>query len=304
MFEILIKAGSFISIILLGIILRKMNFFHADDFQVLSKIVLKITLTAAIINSFTGRELQYSMLLLTIISLIFGVILILLGIILYAKRGKDMQAFAVLNHAGCNIGNFVLPFAQSFLGPTGVMAVSLFDTGNAIICLGGAYSIASMVKNREKQFRVSFILKSLSKSVPLITYLVMMVLAVFHINLPKMVTQFTEIVGNANAFLAMLMIGVGFHLSGSREQMKDIIRILLVRYGLGITFALMGWFLLPFPLEYRQALVIAFLAPIASSAPAFTAELKSDYGLSAAVNSFSILISIVLITASLIIILR
>ncbi len=45
------------------------------------------------------------------------------------------------------------------------------------------------------------------------------------------------------------------------------------------------------------------LAPIASTAPAFTAELKGDFGLSSAVNSISILISIVLITGSLLLIL-
>ena len=67
--------------------------------------------------------------------------------------------------------------------------------------------------------------------------------------------------------------------------------------------ALLGWFLLPFPLEYRQALVMCTLAPIASTAPAFTAELKGDFGLSSAVNSISILISIVLITGSLLLIL-
>jgi hypothetical protein len=57
--------------------------------------------------------------------------------------------------------------------------------------------------------------------------------------------------------------------------------------------------LLPFELAVRQALVILCLSPIPSIAPAFTGELGGNIGLSSAVNSFSIVISIVLIITAL-----
>ena len=76
-----------------------------------------------------------------------GVIYIVLAWLINKKAGKEAQAFAMLNSCGYNIGNFTLPFVQSFLGPVGVITTSLFDTGNACICLGGAYSVASMVKD-------------------------------------------------------------------------------------------------------------------------------------------------------------
>ena len=68
-------------------------------------------------------------------------------------------------------------------------------------------------------------------------------------------------------------------------------------------FAALCWFLLPVPAVYRQTLVIPLLGPVSSAVPAFTAQLKGDYELSSAINSFSILISIVLIIAALLIIL-
>ena len=46
MVEILTHAGCFIGIILLGWALRRVGFFKESDFHVLSKIVIKITLTA------------------------------------------------------------------------------------------------------------------------------------------------------------------------------------------------------------------------------------------------------------------
>ena len=56
-------------------------------------------------------------------------------------------------------------------------------------------------------------------------------------------------------------------------------------------------------MEYRQALVIVFLAPVASANPPFTAQMGSDFGLASAINSVSIIASIVLITTALVIML-
>ena len=71
----------------------------------------------------------------------------------------------------------------------------------------------------------------------------------------------------------------------------------------GLAVAALCWFLLPVPAVYRQTLVIPLLGPVSSAVPAFTAQLKGDYELSSAINSFSILIRIVMIIAALLIIL-
>ena len=127
----------------------------------------------------------------------------------------------------------------------------------------------------------------------------MTVMSLIHIPIPSVVTSFAGIIGNANAFMAMLMIGVGFKLSGGREQMGTILRILAVRYGVAVLLALGCFFLLPLPLEMRQTLTILVFSPIASAAPAFTADLGEDVGLASAVNSISILCSIVCIVVLL-----
>lgn len=51
----------------------------------------------------------------------------------------------------------------------------------------------------------------------------------------------------------------------------------------------------------RQAIVVLAFSPIASAAPAFTEEMKGDVGLSGAVNSISIVCSIIFIVAVLLI---
>lgn len=303
MSDVLIRAGCFATIILMGYLLRRVGFFKKEDFYLLSKIVLRITLTAAIITNFSGREMEFSLLVIVAIGFLFGVIVMSASYWLNRSRDRRDRAFAVLNSAGVNIGNFVLPFAQGFLGPAGVMAVSLFDVGNSLICLGGAYSAASAIQSGQKRFSLLPLLRSLGKSIALITYIVMTLLCMLHISLPGPVVELAGIIGGANTFLAMLMLGVGFEISGSKRQLLDVARILLPRYAIGIALAAACYFLLPLPLPYRQGLVIPFLGPIASAAPAFTAQLDGDYGLASAVNSISILISIGLIVGTMFLIL-
>lgn len=289
--EIIIRAGAFIAIIVLGYVLRRIHFFKESDFSVLSKIVLKITLPAAIVSSFSGKEIDPALFSLALISLGTGILYMFLMYILNRKRGRSAQAFEMLNISGYNIGNFTLPFVQSFFGPMGVITTSLFDVGNACICLGGSYSTACVVKNGER-FSVGKTIKALSRSVAFDCYVVMVVLTLLHLELPAPVISFAEIIANGNAFMAMLMIGVGFKLSGDWSQMGTIVRILSVRYGVAVVLALGCYFLLPFSLEVRQALVVLAFSPIASSAPAFTEDLKEDVGLASAVNSVSIICSI------------
>ena len=299
MVNVLIRAGCFVSIIIGAIILKRVGFFKPEDFHLISKIVMKITLPAAIISSFSGRELEPSMLLLLVFGFLMGAMLAVLGLIINKKRGPEAQSFAAINIAGCNIGNFVMPFAQGILGSTAVMAVCLFDAGNSVICLGGAYGIANSVSGEGNGFSIKTILKPLFRSVPFITYFVMTILSFAHISLPGPVTTLAGIIGNASPFMAMLMIGIGFNLSGEKEQLGEIARYILVRFSFAICLALLAWFLLPLPVEYRQALVIAMLAPVASVAPFYTAKIGGDHGMSSAINSFSILTSIICITIAM-----
>jgi len=184
----------------------------------------------------------------------------------------------------------------------GVVATSLFDMGNAFICLGGAYGIAASVKEgRGMDF--GRILRGLASSVPFMAHFIMVTLNLLHLPPPAPLVSFAQIVGNGNAFLAMLMIGVGFRLSGDRSQTGAIVRILGVRYALAAVLALCYYFLLPFALEIRQALVILAFSPIGSAVPVFTAELKEDVGLSSAINSIAILLSIAIIVVLLLVML-
>ena len=298
MLDILARAGCYIAIIVLGNLLRRKGFFGEETFGVLSKIVIKITLPAALISSAAGRPIDVSMLTLSALGLGTGVMYVLAAMILHRSKDRESRAFAVVNTPGYNIGTFALPFTSSFLGPVGVLATSLFDVGNSFVVLGGSFGVARAVKEGGK-VDVKRVLQAPLSSIPFLTHVMMVFLNLNGWNLPKPVVELAGIIGNANAFLAMLMIGVGFRLSGERSQFGAIARILSVRYGLAALVAAGFWFLLPFETVIRKTLVILAFAPIGSAVPVFTAELKSDVGLSSAINSISIVISIIAIVTLL-----
>ena len=298
MLNILIKAGCYIAIILLGIGLRRIGFFKESDFSVLSKIVIKVTLPAALIVNAATRELDPRLLSLALLGLGGGVIYVSAGWFVSRKADKDTKAFDMLNHSGYNIVLFAIPFTESFLGATGVMTASLFDVGNAFVCLGGAYGVAAAVKEG-KGFDLKRVLKALIVSVPFLVHIGTVIMNLLYIPIPAPVVDCARIVAGANSFLAMLMIGVGFKLELDKSKLGRIGRALVIRYGIAAILALCYWFLLPFDRGVRLALVILAVSPIGSAVPGFTEEMKGDVGLSCSINSLSILVSIVTIVTLL-----
>lgn len=298
MLDILTRAGCFVAIILLGYTLRRTGVFGPETFGVISKIVMKITLPAALIASAAGKPIDASMLTIALLGLGGGLIYIVTGWLMQLKGSRSEKAFYIQNIPGYNIGTFALPFTQSFLGPVGVLTTSIFDLGNAIICFGASFSIARAVKEGGKaDFRR--ILKSAVASLPFLTHVLMVILNLNSLTPPKPILTLAEILGGGNACLAMLMIGVGMNISADRSKIGTMVKVLTARFGIAVILALAYYYLLPFSLEIRQTLVILAFSPIGSTVPIFTAELGEDVGLSSTINSIAIVISIVIIVTLL-----
>ena len=300
--DILLKAGCYIAIIVMGFLLRRVGFFDEHTFPVLSKLVIKVTLPASVVAAAVGREIDLRMLSLMALGFGGGVLYMVIAWLMNRKSSREQLAFDLVNIPGYNIGVFAMPFTQSFLGSVGILTTSLFDVGNAFVCLGGSFGVASAVQDG-KGFDPRRVLKALAVSVPFLAYLITVTMNLVHIPIPAVVGDLARIISGANVFLAMLMIGVGFRLDLDLTQLGRILRILAVRYSVATVLALAYYFLLPFDLEVRQTLVILAFAPIGSAVPGFTAELKGDVGLSCTVNSLAILISIVIIVALLLVML-
>ncbi len=295
--DVLLKAFSFVFMIVSGIVLRRVGLFKENDDRVLSRIVLNFTLPCSVINAFAGFDMELSLLGVVLAGILANLALSFLG---KAVAGKDRraQAFNFINFSGFNIGCFTMPFVQSFLGSFGVAVTCLFDTGNAIMCTGATYAIASGLVGGEKQSFSSFLKKAFS-SAPFVTYLVMLTLNLCRVRLPGPVYTVTSAVAQANAFLCMFMIGLMFKVELDRSQLLAVVRTLALRLGLCCLLALACYFLTPFSAAVKQVMVLACFSPVSAMGPVFTDRLNLDKGLAGVINSLSIPISVAILTGIL-----
>ncbi|MDO5379421.1 MAG: AEC family transporter [Acidaminococcaceae bacterium] len=297
--QVLTKALAFVIIIAFGYLLKQRGFFKPDDYKLIVKIVLNITLPCAVITSFAAFKMEYTLFVLTLIGFLGNLLMIVWGFMLTRYQTNAAKIFYVFNLAGYNIGCFTLPFAQSFLGPFAVVATCMFDVGNSIMCTGGTYALASgLVHTGEKYEPVTLrsVAAKLLSSVPFVVYVLMLVCALFEVHLPQPVYTLTGLIGSANTFLSMLMIGMMFEMTLDLEKLKQVREVVLYRYVFGVALAWVCFYHAPLNAEVKEVLALVFLAPSTAIAPIFIARMGGNVELAGFANSITIVISIILMT--------
>lgn len=291
MADLLARSSCFLIIIALGYILKRVGFFRVDDFHLISKLVMWVTLPAAIVSSFSSKTFDPTMLLLAPIGLLCGIVFICVTLLFNLRSSSERRVFEVLNCTGLNIGTFALPFVQTFIGSTAVVTTTLLDIGNAMICLGGSYGAACIFREGTG-FSLRRIAHALFHSLAFDLYLLMTILSLLHISIPAPVASLAEMIAGSNVFLAMLMIGIAFSPKRDIHQLGYVVKFLVRRYAVAALLALACYYLLPFARPVRQTLVLLMFSPLTTNAPIYTAELKGDVELSSTLNSVSIFSSI------------
>lgn len=301
MLDIFIKALGFILIIVIGFLLKTKGICKREHGQFLSTIIMNITLPCALLSSINNLEITPILLIALLIGFLGNVITNIAGYLITPKETPLNRALSMINTSGYNIGTFTLPFVQTFFPASAIAYVCLFDTGNALMCLGGTFTAASTVVSNDEKPTFHSIIKKLFSSIPFCTYIVLFFLSLFHIAIPEQILSITSIAGNANAFLAMLMIGILLEIKLDFSQIKTIQKILVTRYAISIALSLCVYFLLPVDLVVRKMIVLCLFAPVSSVAPVFSSKLGSNSPVPAAVNSLSIIISIMILTGLILI---
>ena len=293
MLDTLLRALTLVAIIGIGQWIKRLGWVSTSDFGKFSKIVLGVTLPAALFTSFNTFHVEFALLGLAALGLGVNVALQVIGYLSVRRRSRQDQAFAVFNSGSYNIGAFATPYVAGLIGPHAMIYSSLFDIGTAVASAGVAYGWGMSLAHPSGHLRFSRIVRTVAKNPVFVTYVVLLAMQLLSLRLPDQLIVFTSTVGAANPFLAMLMIGIGLDLRLSRAKYADAGRLLARRYAFGLIAALATWFLLPLPEEARLVVVMVLFAPIAAMMPAFCAEADLDVELASFANSVSVLVAIV-----------
>ena len=313
MLVVLSKALAFVLIILIGYICKRRGFFSPTDYQVVSKIVLNITLPCAVINSFAHFEMDYSLIAAVFLGLFGNLLMLFVSLMLTRGDTPATKIFYIFSLAGYNVGCFTLPFAQAFLTPFAVVGLCMFDVGNSIMCTGMTYALTAScigyADGRKDKFSMKNITQKLLHSVPFVVYismlvlsLLMILLAALDVKLPSAVFTLTRPAGQANAFIAMMMIGMMFEIKLDKKAMGYVKELFSVRYAISLLCAAAFLYLAPFKQEINYVIALAFMAPCTIIGPIFVEKLGANVQLASLFNSLTIITSVILFTAFFIII--
>lgn len=301
---VLMRAFSFGLIICIGVFLRNRNIVGPDAGHTAQILMLNVTLPAAVITNFASLDrITPSMIALPLLGagLDFGVMLVLMFFLRNASRDDKISYCNVV--PATNIGNFCLPFVQCFFPAVGTVSLCLYDVGNSIFCLGGGHAAISAYaggKTQEK-FQLKKFVKTLFSSFTLDLYLALFILSLIGIRPPMVLANFAEPISAANTFMAMMMLGLTFHVEAKLEYFKKIFCMLFTRYAVAAVVSLGVWFLLPMDVITREVIIMILFGPVNTVAGAYAAMADGDSGLVSCVTSLSILCSMFTLTGLLLV---
>ena len=299
MFSIVIKLIAMLFPVALGYFLKQVGFFGKTDYKILAKIAINITLPCTVIASFAKLELDRSLISISVLAFVLNIAVLIYAVITSAGiKNRKLRCMDMFSVVGFNMGNFLIPFAQQFMGSAGVAVTALFDAGNSPMCTGGHYiAITTIVGEEGKKTTVGDVFRKLLASPPLLVYIVMIIMTAAKLRIPEPVAEICSLTGNANAFVSMFMMGLMFEIHFEKAYMQEAAFVLIRKYAFSVIVALICFYLLPFELLVRQVLVLIAFAPIPSLAAIFTENVKGDVGLCSVITSCSFILSSIFITA-------
>ena len=299
MIQVILKALSFIFIMFLGYSLKKTHVLREEDHRVVSTIYINVALPCAIIMSFQNFTLDASLFFFLLLPFLSNLLMIFVAWFTGKKHGNETIAYQITNFPNYNIGSFTLPFLQSFMSPTAVVAACLYDTPNAFFTLGGRYTLACRFMPGSPKFTFLGFFKRIMSSVTIKVYTVLLILTFLNIRLPQFVFTLIQPAASANAFLSMFMLGLYLDFNFDKETIKKVALAISSRIAVGGSLSLLIWFFLPLPIELKQTCALCLLAPFGSMNPVYTEKLGSDYKTSALTNSMAIVTSMIIFSTLL-----
>ena len=292
MSNVLTQTIVYVVLLFAGYGFKKAGIFKVEDTDFLKKVILYLTMPAMAVNGLKDLELQPSFLWCFLVGFGTSTILMLVGMAATRKKSPEEKVMYLFNFNTYNIGNFAIPFLTGLLSTDGFAALCLFDIGVAIYLYGIDYSLAEAVKGGKSRFSLKFLLKKIFTSPITDMYLLMILLAALHLRLPEPVLKLASVMGNANAFLAMLSIGILFELKLDRKNLREMVKFFVLRYGTILVIMAGVILFIPFSPDIRQAICVLLAAPVASIAPLLTQNAGGDGAKAAQINSVSILLGI------------
>ncbi|HML38889.1 MAG TPA: AEC family transporter [Bacillota bacterium] len=287
MFLIFAKILSVFGISLFGYIGNKLKWFPEESTKYFSLLLVNITSPCLVIYSMSQEELTKEtlssvvqtagfMLLALIITTVISILCLKIMRAPMADRGVYRFLLVLTN---CGFMGF--PLSLAVFGKKGLF---LMIIANAVFTFY-AYSVGviMLVSGSKSGLTVKTAAKSLV-SIPVVTSIIGILIFIFGISLPSLLTNFLEMVGNITVPLSMIIIGIQLAESKAMEILtnRHLFEIIILKL-IAIPAALFGIFLLipvnPFVLclvVFAMSMPSAAISPVLSELHGVNARLAAQ----------------------------
>jgi predicted permease len=291
-----------LGIITIGFLFKKFNIIPEENGKGIAKVIFNFTLPAVILRIATTIEFKYSLILLPIINISFGIFMAFLGLIVFKKYPKKLKGLLLMTLIGFNVAHFSFPLIEGIYGQEGLQYIALIDAGNAFTIFLICYIFGSIYSNKSNSDKIEIDIKNtltqLGKSAPLITYIFALILNFSGAIIPAFFSDMITIISYANTPLSLLLLGIYLDFSFKKSEWLNIIKVIILRYMMGISIGLLLFFFLPkdnFTHLIRLIIMISLILPVGLAVIPFSVEFEYDQELTTMITNISILISFVLI---------
>ncbi len=291
-------------IIIIGYVVKKLKILTEENGKVVAKVIFNITLPAVILKVTSKIEFNLTLILLPLVTIIFGFFMAMIGLILFRRYQRDKKGLILMSLIGFNVAHFSFPLIEGIWGDEGMQYIALIDAGNAFTIFVLCYIIGSIFSpnNNTEDLGIDFkdIGKRLLKSTPLMSYILALFINFSEIgpNIPMFFWDLLDIIARANTALSLLLLGIYLNFKFERTEWATIIKVLIIRYSLGLLVGLLLFFFLPsdqFNLLFRIILTISLIFPIGLAVIPFSIEFEYDQKLVSMIANLTIIISFAMV---------
>ncbi|KAB7671164.1 AEC family transporter [Bacillus sp. B1-b2] len=284
-----------IIIIAIGYIFKRSNLLKEKDGEAIARLIFNITLPCLIISTFHNIILEKSLVMLIIIGLTYGILIAFIGLYFLRKEARTNKGMLGMLMPGFNIGLFAYPLVQGIWGAEGIKYFGMFDIGNAFATFGISYLIGSYYSKENDTLNVKSAVHKMSKSIPLMTYMVILIVNIIGIAIPSPIIDITNTISKANMPLSLLLLGIYLNFTFDKSYWKGIGKVLGLRYSVGLVLGATCFFLLPVEDMFRYTVLIALILPMPTSVLPYSVEFNYNQRFVGTAANLSILISFLLL---------
>ena len=283
-------------VVLLGTVLRVIKFLNLDAGRLISRLVMYVTIPVVIFRAVSQSDIRPGLLWLVLLGAAVPLTTLLIG--KWSTRASSGTTRGALLVALCgkNTDLFALPVIQAVYGLGGVSLLALVSMGNALCVFFVAFIMAAYFNPNRGVIDARKMVRSIALFPPIVAFVAGLVFNLSGFSLPDLFLTFAGVVGNANVFLSLLVIGIFLDITVVVKQVRTLVPTLITKYAVALTMGIAFYmvFVNTEPLMASIGLIASLMpAPVVSLV--YSTENNLDHKIAGAVVGTTTVISTVLL---------